>query len=108
MLDEIVGFKTDAFKEEQEWRLVIRSSELLKQGTDDAGKTPPKINFRTSRGIVIPYVHLVPIAGKLPIRRIRFGPTLDPKRARASVEMLLEANGFGGVKVDGSDIPVLI
>lgn len=105
-MDEIVGFKQSAFQEEQEWRIVIRPRELLKGPYDDGGKTRPQLYFRAARGIVIPYVRLLPVEDRLPIRRIRFGPTLDPKRAHASVELLLEANGFRDVKVDGSEIPV--
>jgi|HubBroStandDraft_6_1064221.scaffolds.fasta_scaffold238558_2 hypothetical protein len=106
LLDEIVGFKKSAFQEEQEWRIVIRPRELLKQGADDGGKTQPRLFFRSSRGIVVPYVRLLAIEDRLPIRRIRFGPSLEPKRTKASVEALLEAHGFRDVEVDGSDIPV--
>lgn len=106
LLDEIISFKQSAFEEEQEWRIVVLPRELLKQGTDDGGKTPPRLYFRSSQGIVIPYVRLLPVEGKLPIHCIRFGPSLDRKRAEASIAILLEANGFRDVAVDGSDIPL--
>jgi hypothetical protein len=50
LLEEIVRFKSEAFKVEQEWRAVVRQREFLKQGTDDGGKTPLPVHFRTGRG----------------------------------------------------------
>jgi hypothetical protein len=96
-----------AFHEEQEWRIVIRPRELLKQGTDDGGKTSPQICFRSSRGIVIPYLHLLLIQDKPSIRRIKFGATLDPERKKASIEILLDASGFRHFGIEGTDIPLV-
>jgi hypothetical protein len=66
--------------------------------------------FRDDRSragrIKIPYVKLVPTSGKLPIRCIRVGPSLDKTRSQAAIGMLLEANGFSGVDIYGSGIPV--
>ena len=79
LLEEIVRFKSKAFEVEKKWRAVIRQREFKKQGTDDGGKTPVPVHFRTSRGNLIPYVKLVPSQRnkKLPITSIRSGPMLD-------------------------------
>jgi hypothetical protein len=108
LMEEIVGFKNQAFEVEKEWRVVVRQRELTKQGTDDGGKTPTRVHFRSSRGTLVPYVKLVPTdpASKLPIACVRSGPTLDKATAGMAVGMMLYANGFTGVRVQGSDIPV--
>jgi hypothetical protein len=108
LLEEIVSFKNEAFKVEKEWRAVVRQREFLKQGTDDGGKTPVPVHFRTSRGMLVPYVKLLPWKPdkKLPIACIRSGPMLDPTMATVAVGMMLEKNSFHGVRVLGSDITV--
>lgn len=105
LLEEIVRFKSEAFQVEKEWRAVVRQREFSKQGTDDGGKTPVPVNFRTSRGMLVPYVKLVPWKQdkKLPIACIRSGPMLDTTVATC---MLLEQNKFPRVRVHGSDITV--
>lgn len=108
LLEEIVSFKNEAFKVEKEWRVVVRQRELTKQGTDDGGKTPITVHFRSSEGMLVPYVKLIPTdpAKKLPIESIRSGPTLDKATASMAISMLLHKNGFSNVRVQGSDIPV--
>lgn len=108
LVDEVVSFKDKAFKVEKEWRIVVRPRRLLKQGTDDGGKTALCVYFRPSKGILIPYVKLLPSGdnGRLPMDRICSSPTLDKARAEAAVKLLLEANGFADVTIHGSDIPV--
>jgi hypothetical protein len=108
LLEEIVGFKNQAFDVEKEWRVVVRRRELTKQGTDDGGRVPTRIHFRSAKGMLIPYVKLIPTKPekKLPITCVRSGPTLDKTTAGMAVAMMLQANGFTGVRVQGSDIPV--
>jgi len=108
LLEELVSFKNEAFKVEEEWRVVVRQRQLTKQGTDDGGKTPTPIHFRSSKGMLVPYVRLIPTdpAKKLPIACIRSGPTLDKVTAGMAVRMMLERSGFSGVRVEGSDITV--
>jgi hypothetical protein len=105
LLEEIIGFKNDAFKSENEWRIVVRPRELKKQGVDDGGKTPTPIYFRCSNGMPVPYVKVNGKAkGKLPISCIRSGPTLDKNLARIAISTMLNQNGFPGVPIEGSDI----
>lgn len=108
LLEEIVSYKNEAFQVEKEWRIVVRRRELTKQGTDDGGRAPVPVHFRTSRGMLVPYVKLIPFdpASKLPIACIRSGPTLDKTMAGMAVSMMLQRNSFVGVVVRGSDIPV--
>ena len=107
LLEEIVAFKHEAFKVEKEWRVVVRRRELTKQATDDAGKAPTPIYFRSSNGMLVPYVKLIPIdpRKKLPIACIRSGPTLEKTTTTMAICMMLDRNGFSGVRVHGSDIP---
>jgi hypothetical protein len=108
LLEESVSFKNEAFEVEKEWRVVVRQRELTKQGTDDGGKTPLSLHFRTSQGMLVPYVKLIPPdpAKKMPIACIRSGPTLDKTTAGMAVCLMLDSNGFSGVQVRGSDISV--
>ncbi|MGA3055814.1 MAG: DUF2971 domain-containing protein [Candidatus Korobacteraceae bacterium] len=106
--EEIMGFKNKAFEVEKEWRLVVRQRDLLKQGTDDGGKTPVPVHFRSSKGMIVPYVKLVPTeqGAKLPLTCVRSGPTLDKVTAWLGAWMLLRKHEFRGVSIEGSDIPV--
>lgn len=108
LLDEILSFKDVAFKEEQEWRLIARPRMFTVQGRDDRGKTPTKRYFRAHRGVLVPFLKLMSLKGKLPIVSIRSGPSVDRDRARASVKLLLKEYGFPEVEFDGSEIPVLL
>lgn len=109
LLEQIIGFKNEAFKEENEWRIVVRPRVTKKQRVDDGGKTPTPIYFRCSKGIPIPYVKLNGrFKQKLPISRIRSGPTLDKHLAKIAISTMLDQNGFPSIPIEGSDIPVLL
>lgn len=110
LLEEILSFKNEAFKVEKEWRVVARQRELTKQGSDDGGKAPTPVYFRPSRGMLVPYVKLIPTdpVKKLPIASIRSSPTLDKATASMTISILLQKNVFSNVRVQGSDIPVRI
>jgi hypothetical protein len=106
LLDEAASFKDKAFDVEKEWRLAVRRRELSKQGTDDGGRTAVPVHFRTSNGMLVPYVKIVPTvrSEKLPITCVRSGPMLEKATARMAVSMMLEKNGFLNTRVQGSDI----
>jgi len=109
LLEEVLRFKNEAFKVEKEWRIIIRQRELKKQSMDDGGKSPLSIYFRSLRGMLVPYVKLIPAnpaLNTLPIKRIRTGPTLDKETAKMAISLMLEKKGYPGVKVEGSDIAV--
>jgi hypothetical protein len=107
LLEEAVAFKDQAFEVENEWRIVVRPRETYKQADDDGGKSPAPIHFRTSNGLIVPYVKMLPTKNhhtKLPIVSVRTGPTLDKHNSALSVNMLMQKNGYSGVAVTGSGI----
>ncbi|HEU4982286.1 MAG TPA: DUF2971 domain-containing protein [Acidobacteriaceae bacterium] len=116
IIEKIVAFKNPAFAEEQEWRLVARQRRLMKQGVDDGGKSPTEVYFRTSRGLMVPYIKLIPwqnpsLPGKpmFPLSSIRFGPMLNRAKGESALRGLLQLNRFqNDISIVGSDIPVLL
>jgi hypothetical protein len=115
LMEESLGFKNPAFAVEKEWRLVVRSRGLLKQGTDDGDHSKLPIRFRTARGQLTPYVRLIPsgtpfpVTGngeKLPIHSVRCGPVGDRVSAEMAVRMLLDSEGYRGARTYRSDIPL--
>lgn len=106
LMEEAVGFKDAAFSVEKEWRLVARRRELLKQGSDDGGKSGIPVHFRAAGGYLVPYVRLVPAAQspKIPLRIIRSGPTLDRLAVVLSVGPFLDSNGLRNVPLEHSEI----
>lgn len=96
-------FKHKAFKEEQEWRIIVMydPSMLLKE-----------IRFRSVRGNVVPYVE-VDLSEKitadltlLPIQKVYCGPTLHPQNAKSTIQALFKS--FGYVDNTGNDIVEVI
>ena len=68
--------------------------------------------FRTSRNRIVEYVELpfTTAAGKLrsrlPLKRIRYGPTLDPKVTERGLRLLCEQDGYqGSIKIERSIVP---
>jgi hypothetical protein len=115
LMDESVAFKNPAFAVEKEWRLVVRSRELLKQGTDDGDHTKLQIWFRTSRGQLTPYVRLIPsrtafpVTGdgkKLPIESVHCGPVGDRVSTAMAVRMLLDRYNYKAARIHRSEIPL--
>ena len=105
LLDEIATFKNPAFEEEREWRLVIRRR-WIDFGEDKSPDPAPK--FRRSRGSLVPYLELCPGARTIPLKSIRFGPSLERKRVETPLGLLLSSCGFGPVNIEGSDVPVIL
>lgn len=110
LLEEIMAFKNNAFEVEKEWRVVVRTREFFKQGTDDGGHSPVPVHFRSLRGLLTPFVKLIPSdheAG-LPIVSVRSGPARDNIAAKMAVGMLLDKHGHGNVRVYHSDISIAL
>jgi len=99
----LICFKSPAFKEEKEWRVIYVSA--LLEGLD-------RIEFRASRGNIVPYVELdiSPSVGvnsnKIPIGKIVHGPTLHPVITKKSLNLYLRKLGYAFVGVLGSNIPL--
>jgi hypothetical protein len=106
LLDEIATFKNPAFEEESEWRLVVRPRWIDKSANFS---TSSLIKFRESRGYLVPYLELRPPEGqRLPIRAIRYGPSLIRERVEDPLQLFLNSCGFRGVRIDGSELPVIL
>jgi hypothetical protein len=91
-------FKHPAFQEEREWRLVPINPELS------------AIRFRQGYSDIKPYVEVTPDMadgrGRLPLKRIVFGPTLRNDGVVAEViALMLEHYGYSNVLVEPSNIP---
>jgi len=116
LFEESLGFKDPAFAVEKEWRFIVRSRAHLKQSNDDGNHDNLPINFRTARGLLIPYVKLVPseastpIVGngkQLPIACVTCGPGGDRISGGMAVRGFLDGRGFRSVRVDHSEIPLV-
>jgi hypothetical protein len=88
--------KHPKFSEEREWRL-IRREKLPKEGGS--------WRFRVRSGRPIPYVILKRDKHFLPIKKIKFGPALDDFRTRYALYKFLEANSYGHIEPEFSEIP---
>lgn len=102
-------FKSPLFAEEAEWRLIFVPTTL------DDEPNVAEIHFRARRDLLVPFVKLRSIGDalgdvrfkmtKLPIRRVRLGPSLQPTRNSESVGLLMKKHGFTSVSVRHSRIP---
>jgi len=108
LLDDIVTFKNPAFREEKEWRLIVRPRLIGTQQSQPSGVKASPFRFRGSRGSLVPYLELHPEGERIPLKSVQFGPSLEASRAENSVGMLLASCGFKDVKVSGSQIPVIL
>ncbi len=102
-LGEVVGFvfsfKDPAWAEEQEWRAVY----VVPNGELEG------VQFRPHAGVAVPYVSLAmgtDPGGRLPIRRIVQGPTVDTETALRSLELLLASTGYPHVDITVSSVPL--
>jgi len=116
LVEESIGFKDAAFAVEKEWRFVVRSRELMKQGVDDGDHRNLPIQFRTARGRLVPYVKMLPskapmpLVGdgqKLPIASVRCGPGGDRISTSMAVRYLLDSKGYRTSRVDRSEISLV-
>jgi Protein of unknown function (DUF2971) len=106
LTDELVRFKNPAFAEEKEWRIVVRPNMVrILDGMNSSGA---RVHFRAGRGLFIPYVKLIPTGNKLPIRSVRFGPSLEKKKAEGSLNAFFTIHGYRDIGVYGSEIPVIL
>ena len=91
-------FKSPTFQEESEWRLVTyRPHEQF-----------GKLKFRSTRGLIIPYIEIPIQIAKSSLASITCGPSPHGPLSKRSVEVLLEQSGLGGVQVLGSEVPLKV
>lgn len=92
----LVSVKHAAFVEEEEIRL----------HNSAAIADPNSVRFRTSNGMLIPYIPVRPSSGKrLPIRKIIVGPNSRVDRAIAALKLYLASTGYQDIAVEKSTIP---
>ncbi len=101
-----IAFKSVAFSEEKEWRLVC----LRQRVVDDAG---PELRFRARDSLITPYLAIGaedPTTARLPVRRIVMGPTRYPQVAGFGLLRLLKKLGYdeSAVAIDPSTVPLRI
>lgn len=89
-----VAFKSHAFEEEREWRLVYRRSKVVPE--DGLGL---QVSFRSRDEMVLPYVGLpARLLGSetalLPAVGVTFGPTKYPDAAGYAVDQLARSLGY--------------
>jgi hypothetical protein len=103
----LVTFKDATFAEENEWRAI----EIMSRS-----ETEKRVRFRPGASRLIPYIevdfsNLKPVApyqqtGKIPIREVFHGPTLNPDLSVRALQLLLVKNGYADAAVKGSRIPL--
>lgn len=87
-------FKHPKFEPENEWRIII---EALGGRSD--------LCFRSSADKVIPYIETArQKSGRLPVVSVTIGPAMDHEASARGVQSLLDAKGYRGVKVSGTEI----
>lgn len=85
LLDMLISFKHEAFKDENEWRLICVTREDFQ---------PEALKFREADGGLVPYrpTYIFDESKdgnlKLPLRSVTFGPSLESVRTRSSIELL--------------------
>ena len=99
----LVAFKDVMFAAEKEWRLT---------GIMTRDETVQKARFRSSGSKLLPYIELdfsqFEGPGKIPIRQICHGPTLNPQLSVRVLQLLLAKNGYADAEVLGSKIPLRV
>lgn len=98
-------FKDPAYAEEKEWR-------VIQHGISFYGQNAVIPDFRASRGKIVQFVELdftnskSKYKGKLPLKTIRYGPTLDTKVTARSLDLLCREKGYGNlVTISKSGVP---
>jgi hypothetical protein len=101
--------KDASFEDEKEWRLVVGYSP--KGGVNDV-QMLKKVSFRASGGLVRPYFDFdFRYEGdepdkRLPLRVVRYGPTLRPTSTELSIRFVLDQNGYTAAAIKKSDVPL--
>ena len=104
--DWLYCFKDEAFSEEKEWRLIYQH--------DSIGSGVKYFKFRTSRGLLLPYISLRLLDPNVfkeepyfPIKKIWIGPTLDPELGEKALRMFLRNQGYEhSIEIKPSLIPL--
>ncbi|MCX5572314.1 DUF2971 domain-containing protein [Kaistia nematophila] len=94
--------KHPAFFEERETRIVVAVAR--NKFSKKSSLKKKDIKFKLRDNYLLPYIVLEKKGRKLPIKRVIVGPSVEPLRRKASVDLLLSENGYD-VPVTVSEIP---
>ena len=91
-------FKSPAFREEQEWRLL----QFLPPRTDHL-----EVKFKATENRIVPYIELEISADeeRLPIERVVVGPTVSPGAFQSSLRILFDTCRYENVQIIDSTVP---
>jgi hypothetical protein len=85
---------------------------VIQHGVTFYGQSAVTPDFRASRGKIVQFVELdftnskSKYKGKLPLKTIRYGPTLDTKVTARSLDLLCREKGYGKlVTITKSGVP---
>jgi len=103
----LICFKHPGYAEENEWRLF-----QFAEGTKLDEVQPSILRFRDRRGLLVPYIEFDMTlegeqVGKMPLRRLYYGPTLEWESTNKAIKMLLVARGYGEIDVRRSRVPFI-
>ena len=115
LLVESVGplfhcLKHNGFKEEREFRLV-HTHPKGDENKRSKGSRLPKLMFRPSHGIMVPYIALPlrltrdGVLGDFSVEKVIHGPSMHPDLTRLSLEMMMRTLPCGVLPVEESSIP---
>jgi hypothetical protein len=90
-------FKTSAFSEEGEWRIV----QFMHPRVDK----PSVVQFRPGVASIKPYVELDFSGERLPIEQVTVGPTLNGELSRQSLRRMFAKCGYPDVHIELSNVP---
>ena len=91
--------KESGFNEEDEFRFIFS-----REKSDPA----TSVEIRERNGLLIPFIEIESVSGRLPIEEIVMGPCLNFDKAEYSLRLLLRKSGYDdSVKIIRSSIPFL-
>jgi hypothetical protein len=90
-------FKSPAFSEEGEWRLL----QFVHPAVDK-----PIIQFETRGDMIKPFRELNLGDEKVPIKKAVIGPTLQSELSKHSVQLLFSKCGYPNMMVENSAVPL--
>jgi DUF2971 family protein len=103
----LICFKSPAFSEEKEWRVVHVEPRDQPSGVAE-------VKFRTTATNIIPYIELDlspqagPFHNRIPLAKVVYGPSPHPDLLRSSLAMMLQRYGYRWplTEIERSTIPL--
>ena len=96
-------FKHECFSSEQEYRFLIYLPHTI---PDQVHQDLPHVSFRTSNGVVVPYIECEIENGNDNLFSVMISPYISEKQAEATTRDFLKSRGFSKCDVTKSALPV--